>query len=77
MRQLLHRLGSPFVQKFVYEMAKATIHYRFQARGNLEPPSLTWQIEQQNFQNRVNEIMSKKKQKLWEIQATRKLERVV
>lgn len=27
------------------------------------------QIEQQNFQSRVNEIMSKKKQKLWEIQA--------
>ena len=56
LRQLLHRLGSPFVQKLVYEMAKATIHYRFQ-------------IEQQNFQSRVNEIMSKKKQKLWEIQA--------
>ena len=27
------------------------------------------QIEQQNFQSRVNEIMGKKKQKLWEIQA--------
>jgi hypothetical protein len=25
-------LGSAFVQKLVYEMAKATIHYRFQAR---------------------------------------------
>ncbi|CAK9050758.1 unnamed protein product [Durusdinium trenchii] len=56
LRQLLHRLGSTFVQKLVYEMAKATIHYRFQ-------------IEQQNFQSRVNEIMGKKKQKLWEIQA--------
>jgi hypothetical protein len=32
LRQLLHRLGSAFVQKLVYEMAKATIHYRFQAR---------------------------------------------
>lgn len=56
LRQLLHRLGSAFVQKLVYEMAKATIHYRFQ-------------IEQQNFENRVKEIVSKKKQKLWEIQA--------
>ncbi|CAJ1424545.1 unnamed protein product, partial [Effrenium voratum] len=56
LRQLLHRLGSPFVQKLVYEVAKATIHYRFQ-------------IEQQNFQSRVNEILSKKQQKLWEIQA--------
>lgn len=27
------------------------------------------QIEQQNFENRVKEIVSKKKQKLWEIQA--------
>ena len=27
------------------------------------------QIEQQNFEQRVKEIMSKKKQKLWEIQA--------
>lgn len=33
LRQLLHRLGSPFVSKLVYEMAKATIHYRFQARN--------------------------------------------
>ncbi len=70
LRQLLHRLGSPFVQKFVYEMAKATIHYRFQAEILSQHRFVSCsQIEQQNFQNRVNEIMSKKKQKLWEIQA--------
>lgn len=56
LRQLLHRLGSAFVQRLFCEMAKATIHYRFQ-------------IEQQNFQSRVNEVLGKKQQKLWEIQA--------
>jgi len=56
LRQLLHRLGSSFVHRMFCEMAKATMHYRFQ-------------IEQQNFQKRINEVLGKKQQKLWEIQA--------
>merc|ERR1740138_1962670 len=56
LRQLLHRLGSSFVQRLFCEIARATMHYRFQ-------------IEQQNFQARINEVLGKKQQKLWEIQA--------
>jgi len=56
LRQLLHRLGSSFVHRMVFEIAKATMVYRFQ-------------IEQQNFQARISEVTSKKQQKLWEIQA--------
>ncbi|CAK0840853.1 unnamed protein product [Prorocentrum cordatum] len=56
LRQLLHRLGSTFVNRVFREIARATMQYRYQ-------------IEQQNFQSRVREIMDKKQQKLWEIQA--------
>jgi hypothetical protein len=56
LRQLLHRLGSAFAHRMFREIAKATMHYRYQ-------------IEQQNFQSRVREVMDKKQQKLWEIQA--------
>merc|ERR1719343_1355007 len=56
LRQLMHRVGSSFVHRVFIEIAKATMHYRFQ-------------IEQQNFQSRINEVLSKKQQKLWEIQA--------
>merc|ERR1712232_361755 len=56
LRQLLHTLGSTFGQRIFKEIARATMHYRFQ-------------IEQQNFQARVNEVLGKKQQKLWEIQA--------
>merc|ERR1719253_3808 len=56
LRQLLHRLGSGLVHRVFCEIAKATMHYRFQ-------------IERQNFQSRMGEILGKKQQKLWEIQA--------
>lgn len=56
LRQLMHRLGSSFVHRVFIEIGKATMHYRFQ-------------IEQQNFQSRISEILGKKQQKLWEIQA--------
>jgi len=55
-RQLLHCIGSSFVQRIFYEIQRATMHYCFQ-------------IEQQNFQSRISEVLGKKKQKLWEIQA--------
>jgi hypothetical protein len=56
LRQLLHTLGSTFVQRIVKEIVRATMQFRYQ-------------IEQQNFQSRVNEVLGKKQQKLWEIQA--------
>jgi hypothetical protein len=56
LRQITAQIGSSFVQRIFFEMSKATIHYRFQ-------------IEQQNFEARMNEILGKKQQKLWEIQA--------
>lgn len=56
LRQLMHRLGSSFAHRLYFELAKATMQYRFQ-------------IEQQNFQARINEVLGKKQQKLWEIQA--------
>merc|ERR1712048_394402 len=56
LRQLLHGLGSAFVQRLLFEISRATMHYRYQ-------------IEQQNFQSRINEVLGKKQQKLWEIQA--------
>merc|ERR1719203_1323516 len=56
LRQLMHRVGSSFVHRVFIEIAKATMHYRFQ-------------IEQQNFQSRISEVLGKKQQKLWEIQA--------
>merc|ERR1712176_396361 len=56
LRQVLHQLGSSFVHRMFCEIARATVHYRFQ-------------IEQQNFQARVNDVLGKKQQKLWEIQA--------
>merc|ERR1719203_358245 len=45
LRQGLHRLGSSFVHRMFCEIARATVHYRFQ-------------IEQQNFQARINEVLS-------------------
>jgi len=56
LRQIMHRIGSSFVHRVFIEIAKATMHYRFQ-------------IEQQNFQSRISEVLGKKQQKLWEIQA--------
>mmetsp|Transcript_74985 Transcript_74985/g.129936 ORF Transcript_74985/g.129936 Transcript_74985/m.129936 type:complete len:780 (-) Transcript_74985:46-2385(-) len=56
LRQLLHHVGSSFVQRIFFEIAKATMHYRLQ-------------IEQQNFEKRMGEVLGKKQQKLWEIQA--------
>eukprot|EP00929_Paragymnodinium_shiwhaense_P017853 TRINITY_DN12766_c0_g2_i1.p1 TRINITY_DN12766_c0_g2~~TRINITY_DN12766_c0_g2_i1.p1 ORF type:complete len:3238 (-),score=874.93 TRINITY_DN12766_c0_g2_i1:313-10026(-) len=56
LRQLFHAVGTSLVQRIFCEIARATIHYRYQ-------------IEQNNFKARSNEILSKKQQKLWEIQA--------
>merc|ERR1740129_2446288 len=56
LRLLLHHVGSALVQRIFREIARAAMHYRFQ-------------VERQNFRSRVDEILGKKQQKLWEIQA--------
>eukprot|EP00971_Amphidinium_carterae_P115110 2279786-Amphidinium_carterae.1 len=56
LRLLQNHLGSSFVQRIFCEIAKATMQYRYQ-------------IEERNFQVRMNEILDKKQQKLWELQA--------